>query len=151
MSLRRPCSARNIHVPVPFWGISNFKKSPETSGWLRGHRTQPNQLLWQEHTSTSQHNSHLMRKLILALVGAEELQSRALGAKQGMGTGRKDWNQQNPLSISIQKLPVRHFAAATNKILQPLGYCYKREMCHLSWGYKTQPQAGEVNFSCYKL
>lgn len=24
VSLRRPCSARNIHIPAPFWGISNF-------------------------------------------------------------------------------------------------------------------------------
>lgn len=24
VSLRRPCSTRNVHIPVPFWAISNF-------------------------------------------------------------------------------------------------------------------------------
>lgn len=51
----------------------------------------------------------------------------------------------------MQKLPARHFAAATNKILQSLGYYYKREIksC-ISRDLKTQQQLSKVIFSCYQ-
>lgn len=68
---------KNTHIPVPyFWGTSNLwalKKSH--SRLLHGsarHETGPNLLLGQEHTSTSQCNSHLITKVVSAFFVSSE-------------------------------------------------------------------------------